>query len=71
MSSEAEALPDGAVDVVVRLLFELGEPDADAAPPEDRICEAMCRLTSLERAVLHEPVEWVQSALRRHLDGVP
>lgn len=52
MSSEAEALPDGAVDVVVRLLFELGEPDADAAPPEDRICEAMCRLTSLERAVL-------------------
>jgi len=40
------------VDVVVRLLFELGDPDADASPLDDRICEAICQLTSLERAVL-------------------
>lgn len=52
MSSEPETLPGGAVDAVVRLLFEVGDQDADADPLDDRICEAICRLTSLERAVL-------------------
>ena len=52
MSSEPETLPGSAVDVVVGLLFELGDQSADSDPLDDRICEAICRLTSLERAVL-------------------
>jgi signal transduction histidine kinase len=57
MSSEGEPLRSEALDVVVRLLFELGEAAADSDPFHDRICEAVCRLTSLERAVLflHDP----------------
>ena len=52
MRSEPEPLRSGALDVVVRLLFGLGDAAADSAPFHDRICEAVCRLTSLERAVL-------------------
>jgi signal transduction histidine kinase len=52
MSSEGEPLRSDALDVVVRLLFELGDAAADSDPFYDRICEAVCRLTSLERAVL-------------------
>ncbi len=52
MSSEGEALRSDALDVVVRLLFELGDAAADSDPFHDRICEALCRLTSNDRAVL-------------------
>jgi signal transduction histidine kinase len=41
-----------SLDVVVRLLFELGDESAEADRLYDRICEAMCRLTSMKRAVL-------------------
>jgi signal transduction histidine kinase len=50
--SETETLSGDALDLVVNLLFELGDEPADANPLDDRICEAICRLTSLERAVL-------------------
>lgn len=52
MSTEPEPLRSDALDVVVRLLFELGDDAGDSDPFHDRICEAICRLTSLERAVL-------------------
>lgn len=52
MSSDQEPLRSDALDVVVRLLFGLGDAAADSDPFHDRICEAVCRLTSLERAVL-------------------
>jgi signal transduction histidine kinase len=52
MSSEPEPLRSDALDVVVRLLFGLGDAAADSDPFHDRICEAVCRLTSLERAIL-------------------
>ncbi|MFI5122016.1 MAG: hypothetical protein ACHQJ5_03905, partial [Vicinamibacteria bacterium] len=52
MSPESETLPGDAVDLVVKLLFELGDEAAESDPLDDRICEAICRLTSLERAVL-------------------
>ena len=52
MQTEAETLSGDALDLVVNLLFELGDEPADASPLDDRICEAICRLTSLERAVL-------------------
>jgi signal transduction histidine kinase len=57
MRSGAEPLRSDALDVVVRLLFGLGDAAADSDPFHDRICEAVCRLTSLERAVLflHDP----------------
>ena len=52
MRSEPEPLRSDALDFVVRLLFELGDAAADSAPFHDRICEAVCGLTTLERAVL-------------------
>jgi signal transduction histidine kinase len=52
VTPEPEALSGNAVDLVVSLLFELGDEPADSDPLDDRICEAICRLTSLERAVL-------------------
>jgi signal transduction histidine kinase len=52
VSPESETLPGDAVDLVVKLLFELGDEAAESDPLDDRICEAICRLTSLERAVL-------------------
>ncbi|MGH2987081.1 MAG: GAF domain-containing sensor histidine kinase [Solirubrobacterales bacterium] len=57
MRSGVEPLRSDALDVVVRLLFGLGDAAADSDPFHDRICEAVCRLTSLERAVLflHDP----------------
>jgi signal transduction histidine kinase len=52
MRRDPEPLRSDALDFVVRLLFELGDAVADSDPFHDRICEAICRLTSLERAVL-------------------
>ncbi len=52
VTSEPETLPGNAVDLVVGLLFELGDEAAESDPLDDRICEAICRLTSLDRAVL-------------------
>jgi signal transduction histidine kinase len=52
MSTDPEPLRSDALDFVVRLLFELGEEAGDSDPFHDRICEAVCRLTTLERAVL-------------------
>jgi signal transduction histidine kinase len=52
VSPETETLSGDALDLVVSLLFELGDEPADVSPLDDRICEAICRLTSLERAVL-------------------
>jgi signal transduction histidine kinase len=52
VSNDSEALRGDALDFVVRLLFELGDAAADSDPFHDRICEAICRLTSLQRAVL-------------------
>lgn len=51
MSGQKPALSGDALDVVGTLLFELGD-GADPDPFHDRICEAICRLTSLERAVI-------------------
>jgi signal transduction histidine kinase len=50
--SDSEPLRSDALDFVVRLLFELGDSVADSDPFHDRICEAICTLTSLKRAVL-------------------
>ena len=46
-----ESLSSEALDVVVQLLFELDEKRG-LDDFYDRICEAMCRQTSMERAVL-------------------
>ncbi len=53
-ASETETLSSEALDLVVRLLLELDldEDGAESDPFSDRICEAICELTSLERAVL-------------------
>jgi signal transduction histidine kinase len=48
----SETLRADALDLVVRLLLELGDGAADSDPFHDRICEAVCQLTSLQRAVL-------------------
>ena len=47
-----DPLSTDALDVVVQLLFELGDEGPEPGPFHDRICEAVCRLTSMERAVL-------------------
>ena len=52
MASDPEPLRGDALDFVVRLLFELGDAAADSTPFHDRICEAICRLTTLKRAIL-------------------
>ena len=51
MLSEQESLSSEALDVVVQLLFEL-DTDRGLDDFYDRICEALCRQTSMERAVL-------------------
>src|SRR5258705_13170626 len=51
MISEQESLSSEALDVVVQLLFELKE-ERGLDDFYDRICEAVCRQTSMERAVL-------------------
>jgi signal transduction histidine kinase len=58
VSSRTENLSGDALDQVVGLLFELGDETPESDPLDDRICEAICRLTSLERAVLvlYDPV---------------
>lgn len=52
--TETEALSSEALDLVVRLLLEVDvdQGGAESDPFSDRICEAICELTSLERAVL-------------------
>lgn len=56
MITKEESLSAEALDVVVRFLFELDE-GAEGDRFYDRICEAVCRQTSMERAVLflYEP----------------
>jgi signal transduction histidine kinase len=51
MLSEQESLSSEALDVVVQLLFEL-EEERGLDDFYDRLCEAICRQTSMERAVL-------------------
>jgi signal transduction histidine kinase len=52
VTREPDSLSGDALDLVVRLLFELDVAAGDSDPLHDRICEAICRLTTLERAVL-------------------
>lgn len=52
MNDARDPLSTDALDVVVQLLFELGEEEAGQSVFYDRICEAVCRLTSMERAAL-------------------
>ena len=51
MASTEKSLSADALDGVVRLLFELDE-ERELDDFYDRICEAVCRQTSMERAVL-------------------
>jgi signal transduction histidine kinase len=51
MTTQEESLSSEALDVVVRLLFEL-EEERGLDDFYDRICEAVCLQTSMERAVL-------------------
>jgi signal transduction histidine kinase len=51
MLSEQESLSSEALDVVVKLLFEL-EEERGLDDFYDRLCEAICLQTSMERAVL-------------------
>jgi nitrate/nitrite-specific signal transduction histidine kinase len=51
VTTKEESLSSEALDVVVQLLFELDE-ESGIDEFYDRICEAVCRQTSMERAVL-------------------
>src|SRR6266481_2899243 len=51
MSSTEESLSSEALDAVGQLLFELDEK-RELDDFYDRICEAVCRKTSMERAVI-------------------
>ncbi|HEY3192446.1 MAG TPA: GAF domain-containing protein [Solirubrobacterales bacterium] len=51
MTTREESLSSEALDVVVKLLFELDE-ERGLEDFYDRICEAVCLQTSMERAVL-------------------
>jgi len=51
VTTKEESLSSDALDVVVQLLFELDEKRG-LDDFYDRICEAVCRQTSMERAVL-------------------
>src|SRR3954470_9767335 len=51
VSIKEDSLRSEALDVVVQLLFELDE-ERELDDFYDRICEAVCRQTSMERAVL-------------------
>ena len=51
MTTKQESLSSEALDVVVQLLFEL-EKERELEDFYDRICEALCRQTSMERSVL-------------------
>lgn len=56
-----------AVDVLVGLLTEM-EETGDSREFHDRVCEALCRLTSLERAglLLYDPTRHVARAVGSH-----
>jgi signal transduction histidine kinase len=59
-----------AVDVLVDLLSEIDSPDAEG-DFYDRVCEAVCRMTSMERAVLfryHEARAGVRAAGSRGIN---
>src|SRR3954465_12006583 len=51
MSVKEDSLGSEALDVVVQLLFQLDEK-RDLDDFYDRICEAVCLQTSMERAIL-------------------
>jgi signal transduction histidine kinase len=51
VTTKEESLSSEALDVVVQLLFELDE-ERGLDEFYDRICEAVCRQTSMERAVI-------------------
>ena len=51
MTTKEESLSSEALDVVVRLLFEL-EEERELDDFYDRLCEAVCLQTSMERAVI-------------------
>jgi hypothetical protein len=51
VASTDHSLSADALDGVIRLLFELDE-ERELDDFYDRICEAVCRQTSMERAVL-------------------
>jgi signal transduction histidine kinase len=51
MTSKQESLSSEVLDVVVQLLFELDQ-ERELEDFYDRICEALCRQTSMERSVL-------------------
>src|SRR3954449_9558683 len=51
MTTKEESLSSEALDVVVKLLFEL-EEERGLDDFYDRLCEAICLQTSMERAVL-------------------
>ena len=51
MATKEESLSSEALDVVGQLLFELDEK-RELDDFYDRICEAVCRKTTMERAVL-------------------
>jgi nitrate/nitrite-specific signal transduction histidine kinase len=51
MTTKEESLSSEALDVVVRLLFQL-EQERELDDFYDRLCEAICLQTSMERAVL-------------------
>jgi signal transduction histidine kinase len=51
VTTKEESLSSEALDVVVQLLFELDE-ESGIDEFYDRICEGVCRQTSMERAVL-------------------
>jgi signal transduction histidine kinase len=53
VSGRPETISGEALDAVVRLMFELGDAASGESDPfHDRICQAACTLTSMERAVL-------------------
>lgn len=52
MGDDRDSLRTDALDIVVQLLFEVGDEGDEPWRFHDRTCEAVCRLTAMERAVL-------------------
>src|SRR3954465_5752691 len=69
MISEQESLSSEALDVVVQLLFEL-EEERGLDDFYDRICEAVCLETSMERAATFLYVSGGRMVLRSGSHGV-
>lgn len=67
MSTIAPASRRAAVDVLVGLLAEI-EETGESREFYDRVCEALCRLTSLERAglLLYDPARHLARAVGSH-----